>query len=263
MSSKDTSQNASEVRTKQLSAFLQRVTDVPTETHELSELIASMPEGAFRPVRHDLPGQEWMKWTKVEKDTRDQYKPSHPDVMVAEFKKTGGGDLKASKELRKGDKICDLTNITISEPSWGSLQVSCDQHIKFNSDLFYMNHSCCPNVGFSLSGGPDDWYAYALCDIASGDRLTFCYPATEFHMACAFDCRNSAEERGSCRKHIAGAASLPLSTLLEHREDWGVTDHVLTCKLMQLAVNSALDKESVISRTKELLHGTSDEVTDA
>jgi len=137
------------------------------------------------------------------------YKPSHSDVgridsQPGQFQSS----FKATQAFHKDDKLCIISGASDSTKAYTSVQYGIDKHIELNSDLAYINHSCCPNTAFILE--PDrkkGWHLKALSDIAIGDELTSFYPSTEWEMNQPFACKCRSK---ICLRVISGAKDLPL-----------------------------------------------------
>ncbi|GAA5985718.1 hypothetical protein JCM5350_007468 [Sporobolomyces pararoseus] len=112
---------------------------------------------------------------------RNNYQPTHPDLVHVEFGKEGeefNSCLKADRAFKAGETICTICNTLSGEKAYSSVQVLPDpplstsfapsssplpstyysqspeprRHIELNSDLLYVNHSCDPNVVFDVNG---------------------------------------------------------------------------------------------------------------
>jgi hypothetical protein len=88
-------------------------------------------------------------------------------------------------------------------PSRETVQVGREEHIVLSPDhLQFVNHGCEPNVLFDVSA----FCLVALRDIDPGDEIVYFYPATEWRMAEAFECRCGSPR---CLRRVTGAADLP------------------------------------------------------
>ncbi|KAF8329787.1 uncharacterized protein EI90DRAFT_3062017 [Cantharellus anzutake] len=140
------------------------------------------------------------------------YIPSHPHLFRVHFAPGfHSSSLKATRDFVAGEEICRLEGVTNAENAWDTIQYGKNQHIRLNSDLVYVNHSCDPNIAFDLSSANrEDWYSRALKTISKGDALSFFYPSTEWEMDQPFECWCGS---GACLGQIKGAAFLPREEL--------------------------------------------------
>ncbi|KAG8922751.1 hypothetical protein FRC02_011628 [Tulasnella sp. 418] len=119
------------------------------------------------------------------------------------------------KDILAGQRICKLEGLATGPKTYSTVQCGPgpNDHKDLGSDLYYVNHSCDPNVVFDVtSSNPDDWHFRALKDIKSGEELRYFYPATEWEMAQPFECDCKAE---NCLGLVSGAYKLSREELEE------------------------------------------------
>jgi hypothetical protein len=98
-----------------------------------------------------------------------------------------------------------------SQPWRHSIQIGLHEHAEpLPNFLRYLNHSCDPNLFVDVRAKQ----VVALRPIATGDELTFFYPATEWRMQSPFPCACGAAQ---CCGGIRGAAELPAGVLHRYR----------------------------------------------
>ena len=73
----------------------------------------------------------------------------------------------------------------VSAPSWDTLQVASDLHVRFGAKALKLNHAREPNTRIDTSNS-ESINLYALKDIGAGEALTFNYNTTEYCMADKF-----------------------------------------------------------------------------
>ncbi len=84
-----------------------------------------------------------------------------------------------------GKKIVQFEGIKTRIPDKYSIQITNHLHLDIKGKPYaYLNHSCTPNTFIDTIG----LGLIALKDIAANTELTINYCATEFDMACWFDC---------------------------------------------------------------------------
>ncbi|KAL7759151.1 hypothetical protein ACKLNR_011578 [Fusarium oxysporum f. sp. zingiberi] len=86
-------------------------------------------------------------------------------------------------------KITEATHAP--RATWTSFQTGRNEHMEFNSDIVFINHSCDPNLVVDTARMEvrvaDDRH------IAKGDELTWFYPSAEWEMAQSFPCECGTE----------------------------------------------------------------------
>ncbi|KAJ9414934.1 hypothetical protein QL093DRAFT_2121431 [Fusarium oxysporum] len=84
-----------------------------------------------------------------------------------------------------------LRQLMLPRATWTSFQTGRDEHMEFNSDIVFINHSCDPNLVVDTARMEvrvaDDRH------IARGDELTWFYPSAEWEMAQSFPCECGTE----------------------------------------------------------------------
>lgn len=124
--------------------------------------------------------------------------------------------LQTSKSFKAGEVLVKIEGYTTGQPKrWSSVQYSESEHLEFNSELVYMNHSCDPSVIIDL----DKMEIKALRDLNAGDDITFFYPSTEWDMAQSFKCWCGSSR---CCAEIKGAKYLSKTHL-----DYFFNAHIL------------------------------------
>lgn len=116
---------------------------------------------------------------------------------------SGARALVAQKPILQGSILYSFFPwITVTTPSYLSIQIGIDNHIYLKPDhLQFVNHSCSPNAFFDTV----NMEFVALKKIDQYEEITFFYPSTEWQMAQPFQCACGSIE---CLKTIAGAMYL-------------------------------------------------------
>ncbi|KAF4502354.1 histone-lysine N-methyltransferase EHMT2 [Fusarium agapanthi] len=89
--------------------------------------------------------------------------------------------------LPPGATLARITEATLApRATWTSFQTGRDEHMEFNSDIVFINHSCDTNLVVDTTRMEvrvaDDRH------IAKGDELTWFYPSAEWEMAQSIPC---------------------------------------------------------------------------
>ncbi len=126
--------------------------------------------------------------------------------------------LLSRRAFSTGALLCTLPDaVLLSQPSVHSVQVDTAAHLRTDSCLRYLNHSCDPNVRIDTRTRA----VLALKPIAPGDELCFFYPSTEWTMTQPFPCWCGAAQ---CLGTVAGASSLHADTLARY----DLNEHIRT-----------------------------------
>ncbi|TFL03450.1 hypothetical protein BDV98DRAFT_602886 [Pterulicium gracile] len=144
---------------------------------------------------------------------QETHKPSHPDTFKVVF--TPGefmSSLISLKDFKKGDVVTMITGYIPSERTRTSIQVGLRQHVEWNTDMVFAQHSCNPNLGVDLQyENKDEWRVVALRDIKVGDYLTWFYPSTEWDAwGGGFPCSCGTSR---CIGHYKGGKGMTLEQL--------------------------------------------------
>lgn len=142
--------------------------------------------------------------------------PSFPDIFRVHFQ-TGEfrSGLFAVRPLKKGEVILQIKDWIPAERTRTSIQIGEKEHIEWNSDMVFANHSCDPNLGVDLSS-PDrsQWKVVALKDVDTDEEVTWFYPSTEWDSwGGGFPCGCHAT---NCVGQYKGAISLTKEQLDQH-----------------------------------------------
>jgi hypothetical protein len=110
------------------------------------------------------------------------HKPSHPDTFEVRFEPGEFmSSLIALKDFEVGDVVTMIRGFIPSERTRTSIQVGEKEHVEWNTDMVFAQHSCDPNLGVDLQyPNKADWKVIALRQIKAGDELTWFYPSTEW-----------------------------------------------------------------------------------
>ncbi|KAJ7119921.1 hypothetical protein C8R43DRAFT_900967, partial [Mycena crocata] len=142
--------------------------------------------------------------------------PSHPGMFYVQF--TPGdfmSSLHASRNFVQNERICQLTGWVAGGRTRTSFQCGPSEHLEFNNDLVFSNHSCAPNLGLDLSSPiRAEWSVVALRDICQDDEVTWFYPSTEWDAwGGGFKCRCGSKE---CIGVYRGAKEIDSEALSQH-----------------------------------------------
>jgi hypothetical protein len=111
--------------------------------------------------------------------------------------------------LEPGEILAKITEATPTRrATWTSFQTGRDDHMEFNSDIVYINHSCDPNLEVDTSRM--EVRVAKGCHIKAGDELTWFYPSAEWEMAQSFPCECGTNR---CLGAIRGSKYIDTSVL--------------------------------------------------
>ena len=112
-------------------------------------------------------------------------------------------------DLPAGALFARVTGTTPAQnQDFGTVQAGRGLHVKWNSDIYFINHGCAPNLQC-------DWKSMELrvsrdCPVKVGDVLSLFYPSTEWVLDREFDCWCGAE---GCLGKIRGARDMNIDLL--------------------------------------------------
>ncbi|KAJ7258175.1 hypothetical protein C8J57DRAFT_968808, partial [Mycena rebaudengoi] len=111
------------------------------------------------------------------------HKASHPGLFEVHF---APGEfmssLHASRDFAEHEKICQISGWSVA-PSRTRTSFQCGpyEHLEFNTDVVFANHSCALNTALNISSPVrDEWCLLALRDIRRGEEITWFHPSTEW-----------------------------------------------------------------------------------
>uniref|UniRef100_A0A6B2GAC8 Histone-lysine N-methyltransferase, H3 lysine-4 specific (Trinotate prediction) n=1 Tax=Myxobolus squamalis TaxID=59785 RepID=A0A6B2GAC8_MYXSQ len=107
-------------------------------------------------------------------------------MLKISFAEQYGGIMIATRNIKKGEKISDLSQLPLIEKN-NKYAITKTIGVYFDTtDHFgrFFNHSCEPNMTMNF----ENWCFYALKDIDESEMVTFNYFQTEYEMASPFDC---------------------------------------------------------------------------
>lgn len=143
-----------------------------------------------------------------------------------------GARLLAVEPIKASEVVYRIEQYKLTKkPTYQTIQVGPNKHLKELGVLAYLNHSCRPNVAVNTQA----LTVFACRDIAPGDELSFFYPSTEWKMDRPFACLCGAPE---CIRLVAGAIYVPLDVLSRYF----INDHIreMAMALLQNTAAQAL-----------------------
>lgn len=140
-----------------------------------------------------------------------------------------GARLVATEPINAGEIVYRIEQYKLTKkPTYQTIQIGPNKHLKELGVLAYLNHSCRPNVAVNTHA----LTVFACRDIAPGDELSFFYPSTEWKMDRPFACLCGAPE---CIRLVAGAIYVPLDVLSRYF----INDHIRQMALALLENTAA------------------------
>ena len=133
-------------------------------------------------------------------------------IRVVRHLVTGQNGVVTVRPFRAGEVIIPFgAASTHRVPNYLTVQIGEHRHIELLPQMLqFLNHSCDPNIFVDTAR----MEVVALRDVGAGEELGFFYPASEWHMAQAFECLCGTT---ACLKRIAGADTLPPEALRRYR----------------------------------------------
>ena len=136
----------------------------------------------------------------------------NPDLhcLMKVHKSTNGSSFhswaESKVDLPAGALFARINGITVAtKRQYATVQAGRDLHVAWNSDIYFINHSCDPTLEC-------DWSTFEIRvnrqkDLKKGDTLSVFYPSTEWTLDREFDCWCSfGQER--CLGRIKGAKDM-------------------------------------------------------
>lgn len=125
--------------------------------------------------------------------------------------KIRGRGVFASRDIGRGEKVCDMKGMKIKAEDIGELresgrnpvvdplQIDFDEYVNLEEPYVLINHSCDPNTGLR------NRMLYAIRNIKKGEEITYDYSSAWFD---GFECNCGSK---NCRRHIGDFTSIPIT----------------------------------------------------